>query len=61
MNRGEGFISLRKEYERQLDSFALSIALLTTNVRSLTSGFGMGPGVSNLLWPSSFFEDFYAL
>jgi len=29
----------------------------TVNIGSLTSVFGMGTGVSNLLWPSSNFQD----
>jgi hypothetical protein len=29
----------------------------TVNIGSLTSVFGMGTGVSNLLWPSSKFQD----
>ena len=41
-----------KEYERQLAGFASSLKLLADNVGGLTSVFGKGTGVSNLLWPS---------
>jgi len=47
-------------YKNIEDSLMTSLLLETntTNTKGLTSGFGMRPGVSPLLWPSSIFRVF---
>jgi len=48
------------EYERRLDGFSSCRKILAANIESLTSVFGKGTGVSNLLWPSpKIYQEWY--